>query len=413
MQPMINKVFLFLLTAGLHAGCGTGPAEQPAAPAHQQQGASAHEVDQDHGPGEHGQQAPTTLELTAEQYRYAGIELGTPQPRVLNKVIAVNGLLDVPPQNLVSISTPMGGFIRKTDLLQGMRVKKGQVLATLENPEFITLQQDYLESSSRLEYLELEYSRQKQLAAENVSAAKTLQQTTAEYKSIRARVGALKEKLALAGIGTKRLAGGNYTRTVSIRSPINGYVTRVNTNLGKFVNPTDVLFTIVDTEHLHVELTVFEKDLTQLRPGQKIRYSLPNETSTLRTATLYLIGREISEERTVRVHAHMDKEDNQLIPGMYVKAFIELSDERVPSLPQEAIIQWEGRDYAFLYGGKRTEGEETMNDFRLIPVEKGVTQNGFTQITLPEGNAQAQWVVQGAYNLLAKLKNSEGEGHGH
>ncbi len=356
-------------------------------------------------------ESTNVVELTAAQYKMASIQLGKPEPKNLSQVIPANGALDVPPQNLVTISAPLGGFVKNTELLQGMQVKKGQVIAIIENPDFIDIQQEYLENKSHLEYLELEYARQKELATENISATKTFQQTTAEYKSIQSRVHALAEKLALIGISTKQVEQGKITRTVAMYAPISGYVTEVHVNIGKFVSPTDVLFEIVDTEHLHVELTVYERDVTKLRPGQKIRFTLPNESNRERTATLYLIGREISPERTIRVHAHLDKEDTQLIPGMYVKAFIEIENAAVSALPAEAVLQSEGKAYVFVYTGKRKTGKAELSVFEMQEVSKGIVENGFIEVNLPKITASdsTRIVVKGAYSLLAKMKNIEEE----
>lgn len=389
----------------LIAACNDKPAEagkeEPAAEEHTEK------------EGEH-EASETAVELTPEQFVIGQVELGKIVPKNLSSVIAVNGLLDVPPQNQVSVSAPLGGFVQSTDLLQGMRVKKGQLLVVIENPEFVTIQQDYLESKSQLEYLALEYARQKELATEQVGPLKNFQQVTAQYKGMQSRVNGLKQQLAHIGLSPNRVQAGNITRTLSIYSPINGYVTEVNTNRGSYVTPTDVMFEIVDTEHLHVELTVFEKDITKLKANQKIRFYLPNESGVERMATLYLIGREISTERTVRVHAHLDKEETQLIPGMYVKAFIELNNQTVPALPQEAVVQSEGKDYIFVFKGERQEAGEKMRDFQMVEIRKGVTESGYTEVVEPVVTDDLI-AVKGAYSLLAKMKNTEeeGEGHGH
>jgi membrane fusion protein, heavy metal efflux system len=405
LKKMKSNIYILLMGLFLLAACNDKTAvagkEEPVAEEHT-------EPEAEHAASE------TAVELTPEQFVIAKVELGKVTPKNLSNVIAVNGLLDVPPQNMVSVSAPLGGFVQSTDLLQGMRVKKGQLLAVMENPEFVTIQQDYLESKSQLEYLALEYERQKELATEQVGPLKNFQQVTAQYKSMQSRVNGLKQQLAHIGLSPNRVQAGNITRTLSIYSPINGYVTEVNTNRGSYVTPTDVMFEIVDTEHLHVELTVFEKDITKLKAGQKIRFYLPNESGVERMATLYLIGREISTERTVRVHAHLDKEEGQLIPGMYVKAFIELNNNTVPALPQEAVVQSEGKDYIFVFKGERQEGGEKMRDFQMVEIRKGVTEIGFTEVVEPVVTDDLV-VVKGAYSLLAKIKNTEeeGEGHGH
>lgn len=355
-----------------------------------------------------------TVELTPEQVLTAGIATGTVEYRTLSGTIRVNGTLDVPPQQLVSISAPMGGFLRSSELLQGKHVDKGQVIATLQDPSYIQLQQDWLEAISQQEYLKAEYERQEELATENINARKTLQQAKANYGSMQARAAGLKARLKMVNINTAQLEKGDIQPFISLYAPISGYVTEVNVNMGKYVNPTDVMFEIVDTEHLHAELTVFEKDVPLLKLGQKVRFILANETKE-RMATVYLVGREISADRTVRVHCHLDKEDKNLLPGMYLTAFVETMNMELPAVPEQAIVNYEGTDYIFIVdqgAGDTKDG----NHYKAIAVKTGIKELGYIEVLLPKefDIKNTQVIVKGAYDLLGKLKNSESEGgHGH
>lgn len=365
------------------------------------------------GEEKHEEGAENAVELTARQYEVAGIETGKAALKNLSNVLRVNGILEVPPQNLVSINAPLGGFIKQTNMLQGKRVRKGEVVAIIENPEFIEMQQQYLESSSRLEYLTQEVTRQRELRKENVNAAKTLQQAEAEYKSVRAQVNGLKAKLNLIGVSTKQLNSGRITSAATIVSPINGYVTEVNVNIGKNVTATDALFTIADTDNLHVELTVFEKDAAKIVPGQKVRFTLPNENQE-RTATVSLVSKAISSDRSVQVHSLLDKKDPNLIPGTFITAQIELKGASVKALPQEAVVQAAGKTYIFLAKGQRKEGEEMMHDFEMLEITTGVAEDNYIEVFLPASVSDtAQIVTKGAYALLSKNKNTEEEGGGH
>jgi cobalt-zinc-cadmium efflux system membrane fusion protein len=337
--------------------------------------------------------------LTAEQVKILDLSLGKIEKRQISNVIKVNGMLDVPPQNMVTISAPLGGFIKYTELLQGMRVKKGQVLATMEDPAYIQLQQDYIDSKSQLEFLELEYNRQQQLAAENVNAAKTLQQSKSNYLSTKAKVEGLRARLELIHLSPQEIEKGEIKSSISVLSPISGYVTQVHVNIGMYVQPADVMFKIVDTEHLHAEAQVFEKDLSKLKVGQHVLINLTNE-STPRHANVYLIGKEISDERTVRVHCHLNKEDPNLIPGMYFSALIEIGEEAVNTVPENAVVSFEGTDYLFFSKGN--------NNFGWVEVKTGAIENGYSEVILPEGfDMNASIVVHGAYALLSKVKNVE------
>ena len=301
---------------------------------------------EDHNEAEHHEESDV-ITLSPEQYQVAGIKMGSIEIKSLSATIKVNGVLDLPPKNLVSISTPMEGIVKSTEMLQGMRVQKGTIVATIQNTEFIQMQQDYLDLRSQLEFLKQELARQEELSRENVNSKKAVQKARSEYNSVNARLLGQRTRLSLLNINIKSLEAGNISRTFNLYAPITGYVTQVNTNTGAFASTTDMLFKIADTEHLHAELTVFEKDVPKLRIGQKVKFTLANEESE-RLATVFLIGREISKERTVQIHCHLDKEDGQLIPGMYLKAYVESGSRKVMALPEDAIVEFEGKKYVFV-----------------------------------------------------------------
>lgn len=350
----------------------------------------------------HHEEAASVVELTSEQVKIINLKLGKIEMKVLSGAIKVNGMLDVPPQNLVSISAPMGGFVKSTELLQGMKVTKGQTIVIMQHPDYIQMQQDFLETKSQLEYLELEYNRQLELSKDNVNSQKTLQQSKSQFEGMLAKNAGLKSKLQLIGINPDKLSSQNIHSSITITSPINGYVTSVNINIGMFVNPTDIMFKIVDTEHLHAELTVFEKDVPKIKIGQKVRFTLANETEE-RLATVYLIGREITSDRTVRIHCHLDKEDTNLIPGMFLKAYVEAGTQSRPALPNQAIVAFEGKDYIFV-------AEKEPNHFKMVEVTKGISELGFSEVELKGGlTGESSIVIKGAYDILAKMKNGEEE----
>ena len=366
----------------------------------------------------------SVVELSVAQMRTAGVELGKIEEKQISGTIRVNGVLDVPPQQLVSISAPLGGFVKSTVLLQGSQVRKGQVIATIENIDFIQIQQDYLEAKSNLEFSKTDYERQQQLATENVNSAKTLQQSKANYANWNARYNGLLEKLKVLNINVSSVEHGNVTSTINLYSPINGYVTQVNVNIGKFVNPTDVLFEIVDTEHLHAELIVFEKDVPRLKIGQKVRFTLANETKE-RLATVYLIGREINIDRTIQIHCHIDKEDKELLPGMYLTGIVETGGVLVPALPDDAVVDFQGKKHLFVLveesqvvkqdekneSSSQTEvssGDLHGQKFEMVEVQLGHSELGYTEVIVPDNfNRERQVVIKGSYAILSKVKNTE------
>ena len=338
--------------------------------------------------------------LSEEQFKMTAIELGKVEQRSIGGTIRANGVLDVPPQNLVTVSAPWGGFVKTTTLLQGMKVNQGQVIVTLEHPDYIQLQQDYLESKSQLDFLQLEYQRQEELARENVNAAKALQQSRSNYSGTKARVQGLRAKLKFININPDELEKGSISSTINLYAPISGYVTQVNVNIGMHVNAADVMFRIIDNNHLHAEAQVFEKDIPKLKIGQSVRLTLSNEAKE-RTAKVYLIGKEITPERTVRVHCHLDQEDPSLIPGLYFSALIETDNEVVNALPENSVVNFEGKDYIFVVKN------ETSHQYQMTEVRKGGADNSYVAVGLPPSfPIQTLVVVKGAYELLSFLRNT-------
>lgn len=361
------------------------------------------------------------VDLSEDQFKTVNIQYGAVEDKNLSSVIRASGALDVPPQQLLTVSSPYGGTLKSTELLQGKPVTKGEVIAVLENPEFIQLQQDYLDYKSQLVYLKEELNRQEELSKENVNAKKTLQKASSDYNSMMARVQGLRSKLLLININPDKINPAGISGKANIYAPISGYVTKVMVNIGKFVNANQELFEIVDTRHLHAELTIFEKDVPKLKIGQKIRFVLNNETAE-RFAEVHLIGREISAERTVRVHGHLSQEDKNLLPGMYLKAMVETGLATTTALPDKAIVQSAGKSYIFIAADNTVnekESADTKKDaapaekhipFRRIEVTIGVSENGYTEVILPEGfDRSSKVVINGAYDLLSKMNNVEEE----
>lgn len=348
--------------------------------------------------------AEESVHLTSTQFNNAGIALGKAVSQNINQKIKANGKLDVPPQNLVSISAPYGGFLKSTTLLQGMHVHKGEIIAQMEHPDYIQLQQDYLENKSTLTYLKNELDRQQELAKEEVNSRKTLQKAKTDFEVMQARVNGLRAKLELINIDVVKLEKGTMQKVVALTSPINGYVTKVNVNIGAFVTANTVLFEIVDTEHLHAEISVFEKDIHHIKIGQKVAFTLANETQE-RFAKVHLIGREISDDRTVRVHCHLNQEDKDLLPGMYLTAYIDVKASTDNTLPSNAFVDFEGKSYVFLLSKK-------LNDsytFTRVEVEKLGEENGFTAFTSTQDLSNKEIVTEGAYKLLSAMQGGEDE----
>jgi cobalt-zinc-cadmium efflux system membrane fusion protein len=313
----------------------------------------------------------------------------------------VNGKIDVPPQNMVSISVPLGGYLKSTKLLEGMHINKGEVLAVMEDQQYIQLQQDYLTAKARFGSLEKEFMRQKELNESKASSDKVFENAQAEYLSQKVLIKSLSEKLKLISIDPDNLNENIISRSINIYSPIDGFVSSIKMNIGKYVSPTDVLFELVNPADIHLALTVFEKDINKLFIGQKIVAYNNNESSKKYNCEIILIGKDISLERAVIVHCHFEQYDKALLPGMYMNAEVEFSTNNAFVIPNEGLVRFEGKQYVFIQTDK--------NKFVMQEVITVNTENGFTQITFPNKAdlSKKTFVTKGAYTLLMTMKNTE------
>lgn len=357
--------------------------------------------------GEHEVLPEDIVELREDQIKIANIETGAVEIRAISGTLKASGTVAAAPQNLATVSMPLGGFVKSTSLMPGNAVTKGQTLAILENQEFVDIQQNFLEARNKLEYAEAEFIRHTELYKDDVYSQKNLQQVTAEYKNLKAQVKALEQKLALLGINPSNFHEDDITRAIAVVSPISGYVQAVNINLGKFVAPSDVLFEIVNSDKLFLELTLFEKDADKVSTGQKIRFFINNETEQ-HDAVIYQTGKSINTDRTYHIYASVSSGCKNVLPGMYVNAFIEASSYKVTALPSDAIVSFDDKDYIFIFDKQKEEGGKPFTEYKMIEIHKGVSDGGFTEVILPEGFdiQTAKVVIKGAYNLLSAMKNA-------
>jgi cobalt-zinc-cadmium efflux system membrane fusion protein len=343
---------------------------------------------------------PPSLMLTPAQVRNAGIEIGEMQLRKLSDEIVVNGVVDVPPQNIVSVSFPMGGYLKSTTLLPGLHVNKGDVMGVMEDQSLVQLQQDYLIGKEKLRYIEQEYQRQKELNENNVNAAKVYQQATTDYNSQKVMMKAMAEKLRLIHINPDKLSTDNLSRSVPLYSPINGYVSKVLVNTGKYVQPSDVLFELIDPSDIHAALTVFQKDVSRVAVGQEVELNFINDPAKKFRARIFLKTRNLDENRSETVHCHFIDQPKNLQPGMFLQSRIKTSPREVMSVPEGAVVNHLGKSYVFTSG---SEGK-----FDMVEVQTGSKENGFIEIRNAD-SIKGLLVTQNAYALLGAMKNVGGE----
>lgn len=347
------------------------------------------------------------VEMRYDQIKVAEIDTGSIEFRSLSGTLKASGKVTVAPNSFATVCAPLGGFVKSANMLPGFAVREGQTLAVIENQDFLDIQEEYLEARSRLEFAESELKRHTELYKEDVYSEKNLQQVTADYKSLRSHVTALEQKLALIGINIAELNEGNIMRTVSLKSPITGYVKTVNVNIGKSVSPTDILFEIVNTDNLFLELTLFEKDVSRVMAGQKISFFINNETEE-HSAVITQTGRTVDTDKAYKVYARVTNGCSNLMPGMYVNSIIEISGDKVLSLPSDAVVSFDDKDYIFIFSRNKEEKGNPFTEYKMVEVKKGISNGGYTEIKLPEGFDQKKTgvVIRGAYNLLSAKKNA-------
>ncbi|WP_374172540.1 efflux RND transporter periplasmic adaptor subunit [Flavobacterium tructae] len=354
--------------------------------------------------------------LNEAQYKTVGIETGLVENRNLNKVIKANGYTTVPPQNSAEVSTLIGGTVKDIFVLEGTYVNKGKVLATIQNLEVIEMQEEYHSAVANIEYLQLEYNRQKTLSDENVNPRKTFQEVKSKLAAERARAQAAKNKLEALHVSTK-----GSTSLVPVVAPINGYVGKISIAKGAYAQTGVVLFEVVDNSQMHLDLNVYEKDLGSISIGQVIDFVLTNQSNRSIKGKIFGINKSFSNEsKTVAVHAKIESADAKgLIPGMYVSANINITNATVPALPKDAVVR--NADKYFVYVEEEAHEEKKTPEkgnhekevhFRAVEVIPGTTDLGFTEIKFVENiDPNAKIVTKGAFYLLSAMKG--GGEHDH
>ncbi|QEM06116.1 efflux RND transporter periplasmic adaptor subunit [Mucilaginibacter rubeus] len=341
----------------------------------------------------------TTVTLTDAQIKTAGIDTGHAGNRPVATSLKVTGAIDVPPQNMVSISFPMGGYLKSSKLLPGMHVSRGETIAMMEDQQFIQLQQDFLTAKAKLNFAQKDFERQRDLNVSKANSDKIFQQAQADYESQKIMVSSLAEKLRLIGMNPAKVTDGTITRSAAIHSPIDGFVSKVNVNIGKYVNPSDVLFEIVDPRDIHLALDVFEKDVTLLHQGQTVMaYTNSNPEKKYR-CKIVLIGKDLTDQRKTVVHCHFKQYDKDLLPGTFMNAEIEINANRPLTLPEDAIVNYENKSYAFKVKGK--------NAYEIVEIKPGIAKDGYVELLANSSELRNQtFVIKGAYSLLMKMKNT-------
>lgn len=356
---------------------------------------------QEEQPSEASADSIRTVQFSTAQMQAADIQIGTPDEQMLHEELVLQGQIEVAPENIVSLSFPLSGYLRSAKVLPGSKIQKGQSLAEIEDMQFIQLQQDYLTAQERLTLAESEFERHKSLNTNKASSDKVFQQARTEMQTQHILVNSLAQKLHVIGIDPAKLKAENISRSVRITSPINGYVSKVHVSAGKYTSPTDPLFELIDPGKIHLTLQVFEKDLNQLSVGQKVLAYTNNNPDEVMEAEVVLINKNLDPNRMAEVHCHFKKHNSVLVPGMFMNARVAVTGGKALTVPQEAVVRWENEFYVF--------EEKKPGTFEMLAVAPGRQADGKQQLAAEGLKTSTPLVLKNAYSVLMKMKNAEGD----
>ena len=372
------------------------------------------------GHEEHGQEG--VVVLNEKQQEALKLKLGTFRMRNLTTVVKTNGQLNVAPESSAEVTAIIGGNVKVIKVFHGDKVKKGQVLAILEHPDYISLQEDFSVTAHQLEFLQQEFERQKKLYENNVGAGKDYQKVKSDYNTAKARYEGLKSRLQLLHISPEKVKEGIISNTINIISPINGYVNEIKIKVGTYVDAKDKLFEITDNSAIHADFMIYEKDVHLIEEGQKIHFTVSNRPGEELTATVFAIGKEFEPNtRSVHIHANIIEQTTGLVPGMYISGHLHTDEKYTTALPGDAIVTEGTKSFIFILDESipdmHDHNEDDKDDhekaFRMVEVITGQKDDGFTEVhllsPLPENT---QVVMNAAYYLLADMKKEETE-HEH
>jgi len=387
-----------------------------------------HDDHSEEGHDDHDDHEEGTVSLTEQQMSAISLKLVAIENKKMSISVKASGDLEVSPQDKADISSIVGGIVKNIYVIEGDNVRKGKILARIEHPDIIQMQQDYINNLNSLQFLEQEYNRRKILYEEKVGSGKEFQRITAEYRNSKANLKAQKMKLKMLGLNVSSIENGNLSSSINIVSPLSGKVGKVETNIGAYAAPLTKLIEVVNNEELHADVMVFEKDIRKIKVGQTLNFTTSSLEGQEFSGKIHAISPVFeSNPKAIHVHAEIDNKSKILIPGMYIHGQIITDDVLTNVLPEKAIVVEDEKSYIFI----KTEGKEHAHDekgnhenegdnhdeskmtFKMTEVITGISNNGFTEIKLLEELPKNTLIVgDGAYFLLAEMRKSEAE-HSH
>ena len=377
----MKTIYTILLTTIILSSCGTNPNSTTT------KQDSAADI------------ASNMVQLTKEQASLAQLVIAPIQQGKMKGMTHLNGVIDVPPTGIASVSIPMGGYIQDINLIPGTFVKKGQVLATVKDPAYVQLQENFLSTKAKLNYLQQDLDRQKALLSQEAVSKKSFQQIQADYNTNAIQLKALSEQLKLINIQPENLTTEKMSSLVQLVAPIAGYISKVNINRGKYVTPSDILLEIINPNDIHAAITIYEKDIANFKVGMKGTITLTQDPNKKYAVAVLAVAHNINEDKTALLHCHFDKIPANVLPGMFLTADMVVETKDAVLIPIESVQRFQGKDYIFI--------QTSENVFEAKEIQ--VTQSNTAYVTVSNADANAwigkQIVVKNAYSLLGKMMN--------
>src|SRR5690554_133929 len=361
---------------------------------------------------EHHDHVFTEVHLSPQKFESLKLKLDTMQRHTFEGVIYTNGNLQVPPQHEATITAILGGNVVSIEVIEGTDVKKGQTIAYLSHPNFINIQTAYIKAFHNDEYLSKQFERQQKLSEAEIGAGKELQKTKSEYLSNKGDMNGYAAQLKQLNLSLNYIQSGKLYDRIPVLSPIDGSIEAIDIQIGQYVEAQTAMFKVVNTEHVHADFMVFEKDIVHVKTGQQIEFTVATSSEPLK-AEIISVGKRFEDgPRAVHIHAEIEDNDFHLVAGMYIKGKIFTQANDLMALPEAAVITEDGKTYIFITT-QTSEEQKVEYEFQLFEVITGKSEGGWISIDLLEPLPEnAQIVQNGAYYLIAEMMKSETE-HDH
>lgn len=376
-------------------------------------GAHKHANEEATEPHKHEEEHAEKVYFSQQQFQALAMKVDTLPLRNITSYIEANGQLEVPPQNEATVTAIIGANIVKINVIEGDKVEKGQVLAYISHPDLIKLQTDYINHKSQLQYLEKEYQRQRELYKEKIASGREFQKTQADYRSVQGNVKGYEAQLKQMGLNIDKIERGVLYEQVPVFSPIGGYIRLVAIKTGQYVQPQTEMFEIVNIDHIHADLMVFERDIHKVKEGQKILFTVESLPGKTLEAVIYAVGKSFEQNpKAIHIHAEIKNKEGLLIPGMYVRGRIMADAIKTYAMTESGLVR-EGEKYFIFTAKKENDNGVIAWAFEPVEVIAGTKDDGWIEVKLLKPLEKGTTVAwNNAYYLMADMKKEEAE-HSH